>query len=182
MRTCSNCGSGLGSSDIFCTNCGTGQDQASPEHGSPAVAAGGFGEPATTVVETRLEAITERAAASAAPGQSGDGAGTPSASQQPPGQGRGSQQPDFAGTSSGVFASAPLTTSNRADETVEQKYMRQTRNATVFIAVIVGIVTIIALVGIIWTATSISRLNSQLNGGNVSNSTCESQGGTNPNC
>ena len=59
--------------------------------------------------------------------------------------------------------------------------MRQTRNATVFIAVIVGIVTIIALVGIIWTATSISRLNSQLSGSNVSNSTCESQGGSNPN-
>jgi hypothetical protein len=147
MRTCSNCGSGLGSSDVFCTNCGTGQDQASPEHGSLAAAAGGFGDPATTAVETRLEVVTEPAAEYAAPRQSDDGAGTASASQQPPGQGRGSQQPNFAGTSSGLFAPAPRTTSIRADETVEQKYMRQTRNATVFIAVIVGIVTIIALVG-----------------------------------
>jgi cobalamin biosynthesis Mg chelatase CobN len=170
MRTCSNCGSGLESSDVFCTNCGTGQDQANPEYDSPAAAAGGFGDPATAAVATRLEVVTERET------------GTASASQQPPGQDGESQQPNVAGTSSGVFVPAPHTASIRADETIEQKYMRQTRNATVFIAVIVGIVTIIALVGIIWTATSISKINSQLNGSDVSNSTCESQGGSNPNC
>ena len=62
--------------------------------------------------------------------------------------------------------------------------LRQTSSAAVFIAVIVGIVTVIALVGAIWTATAISKLNSQINGGNVlfNNSNCESQGGTNPNC
>ena len=39
----------------------------------------------------------------------------------------------------------------------------------------------IALVGVIWTATNIARLNSQLNGVNgLSN--CQSQGGTNPDC
>src|SRR5579872_1501161 len=129
MRTCSNCGSGLGSSDVFCTNCGTGQDLANPEHGIPAAAVGGFGDPATTAVGTTLEVVTER------------GADMASVSQQPPpGQDSGGQQLNSAGTPSGVFAPAPRTATIRADETIEQKYMRQTRNATVFIAVIVGIV------------------------------------------
>lgn len=171
MRTCSNCGSELGASDVFCSNCGTRQDQANPERGFPAATVGGFGDPAATAAGTTLEVVTEREA------------GTVSVfPQPPPGQDGGSQRPNSAGPPGGVFAPAPSTASIRAGETIEQKYMRQTRNATVFIAVIVGIVTIIALVGIIWTATSISKLNSQLNGGNVSNSTCESQGGTNPNC
>jgi hypothetical protein len=76
------------------------------------------------------------------------------------------------------------TASSRSGETVEQRYARQTRNATVFIAVIVGIFTVLTVAGVIWTATNISRVDSQLNGDNnlFSNSNCESQGGSNPNC
>ena len=60
----------------------------------------------------------------------------------------------------------------------------RSRNATVFIAVIVGIFTVLTVAGVIWTATNISRVDSQLNGDNnlFSNSNCESQGGSNPNC
>jgi hypothetical protein len=61
--------------------------------------------------------------------------------------------------------------------------MRHTRNATVFIAVIVGIFTTLVIIGTIWTVTTVSRLNSDLNGVNLgSNSSCLSQGGTNPDC
>ena len=72
----------------------------------------------------------------------------------------------------------------RSGETVEQRYARQTRNATVFIAIIVGIFTVLTVAGVIWTATNISRVDSQLNGDNnlFSNTNCESQGGSNPNC
>jgi hypothetical protein len=41
-----------------------------------------------------------------------------------------------------------------ADETLEQKYMRQTRNAAVFIAVIVGLFVTIMVVGLILSKTS----------------------------
>lgn len=79
---------------------------------------------------------------------------------------------------------APMNASTPAGETLERRYLRQTRNATVFIAVIVGIVTVIALIGIIWTATTLSKLNSELNGGNnlFSTSNCQSQGGSDPSC
>jgi hypothetical protein len=71
----------------------------------------------------------------------------------------------------------------RAGETIEQKYMRQTRSATVFIAVIVGIFSALALIGVIWTAPNVARLDSQLTGiPSVNNSNCLSQGGTNPDC
>lgn len=52
-----------------------------------------------------------------------------------------------------------LNASTRTGETLEQRYLRQTRNATVFIAVIVGIVTVIVPVGVIWTATTVSELS-----------------------
>src|SRR5215469_9083866 len=91
MRTCSNCGSGLTSSDVFCTDCGTGQDQANLEHASPAGAAGGFGDQATTAVETRLEVVTESAPEYAVPTQSDREEGTASAAEQPPAQDPGSQ-------------------------------------------------------------------------------------------
>ena len=71
----------------------------------------------------------------------------------------------------------------RAGETLEQKYMRQTRSATVFIAVVVGIFTALALIGVIWTATNVARLDSQLTGiPSVNTNNCLSQGGTNPDC
>lgn len=185
MRTCSYCGSEIGSGDIFCGNCGTGQaplgNQVSPEHGFRFAAADGFGDPAAAAAGTTLQVATERAGADDGPGQPARGAGTAYAPGEPPGQAPGTQQPNLAGTPNGLLA--PGTASTRAGETVEQKYMRQTRNATVFIAIIVGIVTVISLVGIIWTATTISKLNSQLNGTNgLSSSNCQSQGGTDPSC
>jgi hypothetical protein len=71
----------------------------------------------------------------------------------------------------------------RAGETIDQKYLRHTRNATVFIAVIVGIFTALVIIATIWAATTVSRLNSDLNGVNFgSTSNCQSQGGTNPGC
>jgi len=102
-----------------------------------------------------------------------------SAPEKAPGQAHWPQQPNLAGIPSGL--PAPTAASTRAGETLEQKYLRQTRTATVFIAVIVAIVTVIALVGVIWTVSNISNLNSQINGV-TNNSNCESQGGTNSSC
>ena len=185
MRTCSNCGSEIELSDVFCTNCGTEQaplgNQVSREHSSRSAAADRFGDTTTAAVGTTLEVATERAGAYDATGQSVRGVGTAPAPEEPPGQAHGAQQLNFAGTPSGLPPSG--TASTRAGETLEQKYLRQTRTATVFIAIIVGIVTVIALVGVIWTVTNVSNLNSQLNGNNgVTNSNCQSQGGTDPNC
>jgi hypothetical protein len=87
-----------------------------------------------------------------------------------------------SGTSTTGGARAQGAASSRAGETLEQKYLRQTRTATVFIAVIVGIFTALAVIGVIWSATTVARLNSQLNGINGITSNCQSQGGTNPNC
>lgn len=174
MRICSNCRSEIGPGDVFCTGCGARkgplEDEISLGHGPGYAAADGFRDSATAAVGTAFGATTERAGVYDAPGPSARAAGTASG----PGV-HAAQQPN----SSGLLA--PGTPSTRAHETVEQRYLRQTRNATVFIAVIVGIVTVIALVGVIWTATNIARLNSQLNGVNgLSN--CQSQGGTNPDC
>lgn len=72
----------------------------------------------------------------------------------------------------------------RPIETVEQKYARQTRNATTFIAWCVAIFTALALIGLILVGVQIAKVNSQLgqlNGG-VTNSNCLSQGGTDPSC
>lgn len=184
MGSCSNCGSEIGPSDVFCTQCGAGQapsgNRGSPEGGSRSAAADGFADP--TAVGTTLEVATERAGSYDSPRQSASGAATASAPEDSAGQAHGAQRPSFAGAPGGQ--PAPGTASTRASETTEQKYLRQIRNATVFIAIIVGIVTVIALVGVIWTATTIGKMNSQLNGinGGSNSSNCESQGGTNPNC
>jgi len=179
MRTCSNCGSEFGISDVFCTSCGSRQaplrNDGSLEHGARSAAAGTFGEAATATVEV----AAERAGVHDTQRPSARGAGPASAPEQAPGQALWPQQPNSAGIPSG--RPAPGTAATRPGETVEQKYMRQTRNATVFIAVIVAIVTVIALVGVIWTVTNISNLNSQINGVNNS-SNCQSQGGSNPSC
>lgn len=178
MRTCSNCGSEFGVSDVFCTTCGTRQapfgSQGSLEHGSRSAAASTFGDSATATVEV----ATARAGVHDAQKPS-DRAGMASAPEKAPGQAHWPQQPNLAGIPSGL--PAPSAASTRAGETLEQKYLRQTRTATVFIAVIVAIVTVIALVGVIWTVSNISNLNSQINGVN-NNSNCESLGGTNSSC
>jgi cobalamin biosynthesis Mg chelatase CobN len=171
MRTCSNCGSEIGFDDVFCSNCGTEhaplENRVSPEHGSRPAAADGFTESATAAVGPRPEAATHHVEAyDAQPKSARDVAGTASVPREQ------AKPPTL------ISASTP------AGETLEHRYQRQTRNATVFIAVIVGIATVIVLVGVIWSATTISKLNSQLNGSNdlFNNSNCESQGGTNPDC
>jgi len=71
----------------------------------------------------------------------------------------------------------------RPAEPPELKYMRETRNAVNFIAIIVGIVATLALIGTIIAGVQLARLNHDLNsigGGGTSN--CLSQGGTNPSC
>jgi cobalamin biosynthesis Mg chelatase CobN len=165
MRICSNCRSEIAPDDVFCTGCGArnppSEDQVSLERAAGYAAADGFSAPATATVGTAFQATTERASAYDAPGA------------------QAARRPNSAAAPSGVLA--PGVAPTRAHETLEQRYMRQTRNATVFIAVIVGIVTVIALVGVIWTSTTIARINSELNGVNgLSN--CQSEGGTNPDC
>lgn len=195
MRTCSNCESEIGPDDVFCSNCGTEQALleagSSPEHGSGSAAVDGSAAPAATAVETRVEAVAPRAGTYDAPREpSRDGGVMAPAPEQRPKLRRDS---DRYLPLSQIMASAPeerpklpapIYASTPAGETLEHRYLRQTRNATVFIAVIVGIVTVIALIGIIWTATTISKLDSELSGGNnlFNTSNCQSQGGSNPNC
>jgi hypothetical protein len=65
-------------------------------------------------------------------------------------------------------------------ETKAEMYARQTRNAVVTIAWIVGILAALTLIGAIIQAHAINNLNNQLNGGGSSN--CLSQGGSDINC
>jgi hypothetical protein len=81
-------------------------------------------------------------------------------------------------------APVPVTsagTSVPKNETIEQTYLRQTRTATCFIAVCVGIVMVLSLIGVIVVAKSFSTLNNTING-TTSTSNCFSQGGTDPSC
>lgn len=66
-------------------------------------------------------------------------------------------------------------------------YAGQNRNATVFVAVCVGIFTALALIGLIVVGAPAASIKNQLeqinnnnNGGTSTN--CQSLGGTNPNC
>ncbi len=69
----------------------------------------------------------------------------------------------------------------RVPESVSEKYARQTRTAAVFVAWCVGIVMVLSLVGVIITAVTLSKINSDLTGGNGGSvPTCQSQGGTLP--
>lgn len=168
MRTCVNCATAIEPDDVFCTNCGAGQappeKRASPGFGSTPAATDGYGALATPAAGN-----TQRAGVFGAPLELSPAAGTATALRERP------QLP----TPINAVGASP-----RAGETLDQRYLRQTRNATVFIAVIVGIVTAIALIGVIWAATTISKLDSQLSGVNnvFNNSNCQSQGGTNPSC
>jgi cobalamin biosynthesis Mg chelatase CobN len=200
MKTCTNCGSGVKSEDLFCGNCGAGQATTGINTNQDALTVAGFGgasaltagpsphaasaitqvrtEPsATTQLRTEPPAITQvRTEAPAAAAVS-----TASPVQDPPGP-DAAQEAYFASTRSST-GGVPGT----GLETPELKYMRQTRNATVFIAVIVGVFTAIAVIGVIWTAVTVSKLNSEVNGFNNGvnssfNSNCASQGGTNTNC
>jgi hypothetical protein len=195
MRTCVNCGRALGPDDAFCTGCGAGQPtagQASPGTGFRPVNAGPEGPP-TAPVAAGLAAAAGSTVARGAPGRPAGGAGTAGPANGPTVQagqaGQTGQAPQPSATTrvGAPPAAAPVAgaaAGARAAETIEQKYLRQTRNATVFIAIIVGIFTAISLIGVIWTATTIAHLDSELNGtfSGVTNSNCLSQGGSNPNC
>jgi hypothetical protein len=77
---------------------------------------------------------------------------------------------------------APGTSRAAAAESPELSYLRQTRNATVFIAVVVGIVCVLTLVGAIVVGVQLSNLNANLRGGGGAASSCASLGGTDPSC
>jgi hypothetical protein len=210
MKTCTNCGSGVKAEDLFCGNCGAGQATTGVNTDQDALTVARFGgvstltagpspqaasaitqvrtEPsATTQVRAEPSATTqlrtEAPAGAAAWTEAPAGAAVSTASpvQDPPGP-DAAQEAYFASTRSSTRAAA-----GTGLETTELKYMRQTRNATVFIAVIVGIFTAIAVIGVIWTAVTVSKLNSEVNGfsngvNSSFNSNCASQGGTDTNC
>jgi TRAP-type uncharacterized transport system fused permease subunit len=54
----------------------------------------------------------------------------------------------------------------------------------VFIAVMVAIYSALLLIGVIYTIVTVNNVNNALNNGisNLGNSSCLSQGGTDPNC
>jgi hypothetical protein len=67
-----------------------------------------------------------------------------------------------------------------ADEPIELKYARQTRNAATFLAVLAGVIAAVALVGAIVAGVQLAKINDQLSGGGTSN--CASVGGTDLSC
>lgn len=213
MGTCSKCRSEIAPGDVFCGGCGSRQPaphaQVSPGQNSRLVAAAGFESPPPVAVGAGFEPAAGGAGAHSAPGHAAGGARAAGPAGEPPDTEGNIQQPPV--TSTGAAASAPRAAAPparaaapapraatpgsrtathpsraaliRAGETLEQKYMRQTRSATVFIAVVVGIFTALALIGVIWTATNVARLDSQLTGiPSVNTNNCLSQGGTNPDC
>jgi hypothetical protein len=61
-----------------------------------------------------------------------------------------------------------------------ERYARQTRNATVFMAWLIGVLAALSLIGSIITAVEIAHLSNAINGGSSSN--CFTQGGTDTSC
>jgi hypothetical protein len=156
MSGCVNCGFEIAPGDAFCAGCGSAQP-APVTQAAPAWAARAAGAAGRTTT-----------------GQGANGAVAAGPGYQPPGGDGGGPEPRFARSSPPVLARSDL----------ELKYMRQTRTACVFIAVIVGIFTALLVVGTIWGVVRYNNLQNQLNNGlnNLGNSNCSSQGGTNPNC
>jgi hypothetical protein len=65
------------------------------------------------------------------------------------------------------------------------RYARETRNAVTFIAVVVGIVAALSLIGVIIVGVQLAHLNSELNNainGTSVNTDCASLGGNDPTC
>ena len=89
-----------------------------------------------------------------------------------------------AAPSASYIASAPApaparsTALPRTREDLELRYMRQTRTACVFIAIIVGFFTTLIVIGTIYGVVRINDINNDIN--NLGN--CSSQGGTNQSC
>jgi hypothetical protein len=60
--------------------------------------------------------------------------------------------------------------------------MRHTRNATAFIAWVIGVIAVLGLVGTILTGIELANIKSALSSQTTSTSQCQSQGGTDPTC
>jgi len=77
----------------------------------------------------------------------------------------------------------PTTTSVLRRETDEHKYARQSRNANVFVAWVVGVFVLLSLIGSIYVGVMIGNaVNSFNNLGGTTSSNCYSQGGTDVTC
>ena len=71
----------------------------------------------------------------------------------------------------------------RPPEPVELRYLRETRNAVVFIAVLAGVICLASLIIGIVAAVQLSKVSSELGrSGGSSSSNCLSQGGSDPSC
>jgi len=74
---------------------------------------------------------------------------------------------------------------HRPADDLALRYMRQTRSATVFIAVVVGVVCALSLIAVVIAGVQLASVANQLNhlgGTTTSNSNCASQGGTDTSC
>jgi hypothetical protein len=68
-------------------------------------------------------------------------------------------------------------------ETIEQKYMRETRDALRVIAWVMALTFILGVVAAIIVGVQISKIGTDLGGASSSTSSnCMSQGGTDPSC
>ena len=66
---------------------------------------------------------------------------------------------------------------------MELRYLRETRNAVVFIAVLAGVICLVGLIIGIVVAVQLSKISLELGGsGSSSSSNCLSQGGSDPSC
>lgn len=67
-----------------------------------------------------------------------------------------------------------------AGESAGLRYARQTRNATVFIAIIVGILAAVSVIMAIFVGVQVASISNSLTG--ATNGSCASLGGTDPSC
>jgi hypothetical protein len=175
MSNCTNCGYAMVADDVFCASCGHAQPPAAPATvpawaRSAPVTAGGNGE-------TALGRPPDAARSAGPTYQEPRPASTP-----PP----SAPQPTVFQIAADTVGVPPAGGSDaaRASESIEHRYMRQTRTACVFIAVMVGIWSALLTIGIIYTIVTANNVNNALNNGisNLGNSSCLSQGGTDPSC
>jgi hypothetical protein len=82
--------------------------------------------------------------------------------------------------SSAAWQPPAATTDDNQKKMLE--YARQTRNATVFIAWIVGIGVVATLIMGIIVGVQTAKVANELNSSNGTSSDCLSQGGTDPSC
>ena len=181
MSNCTNCGYAMAADDAFCASCG---------HAQPPAA------PATVPAWARSEPVAAGGNGGTAPGRAADsayGAGSAAQNPRPPSAPPSSAPPptapppsvfQIASDTVGPSPTAGAAAARREDESIEHRYMRQTRTACVFIAVMVAIYSALLLIGVIYTIVKVNEVNNALNNGigNLGKSSCLSQGGTDPNC